>query len=225
MRVVFLCFLVPHTFPLSFCFYSPSALSICPNICSCLYLMVFSIWPFPLLLGFTSFQSMKFFITLLMYYISVASSLLFYVFRQCSAFTSQLKDGPYVGFRNVDFGVNSKISVVQMAFILVNLSLDKAISSVISVSHLASGLIVKSKYLKGPTCFISSPTQRMSHTEMSDCFEMPIHSVYSAFSLTPLFSLSTVTILRMFLQFFLQSQRLTLCHPPILDCSCCYLRL
>ena len=42
-----------------------------------------------------------------------------------------------------------------------NVSLDKAILIFISVSHLASGVIVKPKYLKVPTCF---PLQRIVHT-------------------------------------------------------------
>ena len=61
-------------------------------------------------------------------------------------------------------------------------SLDKAILFFISVSHLASGVIVKPKYLKVSTCFILSPLQRILHTGMSDCFEMTMHSVFFSFS-------------------------------------------
>ena len=68
-----------------------------------------------------------------------------------------------------------------MGFILVNVSLDKAILLFISVPHLASGVIVKPKYLKVFTCFILSPLQRMLHTGKSDCFEMILHSVFFAF--------------------------------------------
>ena len=50
-----------------------------------------------------------------------------------------------------------------MDFILVNVSLDKAILFFISVSYLAYGVIVKFKNLKVSTCFILSPLQRMSH--------------------------------------------------------------
>ena len=69
-----------------------------------------------------------------------------------------------------------------MDFILVNVPLDKAIPFFISLSHLASGVILKPKYLKVSTCFILSPVQRISHTGMSDCFEMTMHSVFFAFS-------------------------------------------
>ena len=47
-----------------------------------------------------------------------------------------------------------------------NGSLDKAILFFISVSHLVSGVIVESKYLKILTCFLRSPLQRMLHTEI-----------------------------------------------------------
>ena len=72
--------------------------------------------------------------------------------------------------------------LVKMDFILVNVSLDKPILFFISVSHLASGVILKPKYLNVSTCFILSPLQRMLHTGMSDCFEMTMHSVFFAFS-------------------------------------------
>ena len=45
-----------------------------------------------------------------------------------------------------------------------NVSLDKGILFFISVLHLASGVIVKPRYLKAPTCFILSPLQSMLHT-------------------------------------------------------------
>ena len=72
--------------------------------------------------------------------------------------------------------------LVKMDFILVNVSLDKAILFFIFVSHLASGVIVKHNYLKVPNCFIISPLQIMLHTVMSDCFDMTMHSVFFAFS-------------------------------------------
>ena len=58
-----------------------------------------------------------------------------------------------------------------------NASIDKAILFFISVSHLASGVIVKPLYLKVSTRFILSPLQRILPTGMSDCFEMTMHSV------------------------------------------------
>ena len=69
---------------------------------------------------------------------------------------------------------------VKMDFILVNVSLEKAILLFISVLHLTSGVIVKPTYLKVPTCFILSPLQRILHTGMSDCFEMTRPSVFFA---------------------------------------------
>ena len=59
--------------------------------------------------------------------------------------------------------------LVKIDFILVNVSLDKAILFNF-FSHGAPGVIVKPEYLEVPTCFILSPFQRMSHTVMSDCF-------------------------------------------------------
>ena len=56
----------------------------------------------------------------------------------------------------------------KIDFIWVNVSVDKAILLLISVWHLASGVIVKLKYLKVSTCFILSPLQGILHTEMSD---------------------------------------------------------
>ena len=56
--------LVLQMFPLNICFSSPSALFICPKICSCLFLIVlsgtFCIQLFPLLFRLASFQSMIF---------------------------------------------------------------------------------------------------------------------------------------------------------------------
>ena len=51
--------------------------------------------------------------------------------------------------------------LVEMSYISANVSLDKAILFFISMSHLASRLIVKLKYLKVPTFFIVSPLHRM----------------------------------------------------------------
>ena len=84
--------------------------------------------------------------------------------------------------QSVDFGVNFDISVGEDGFHLGNVSKDKAILFFTSMSHLASGVIVKSKCLKVPTCFILSPLQRMLHTGMSGCFKMTMHSVFFAFS-------------------------------------------
>ena len=114
----------------------------------------------------------------------------------------------------------------KMDFILVNVSIEKTILFFISVSHLASGVIVKPKYLKVCTCFILSPLQRILPTGMSDCFEMTMHSVFFAFS--PLFSLSTVTVVRMFCSFSFESAintvssaylRLFMLLPPTLTPS------
>ena len=84
-------------------------------------------------------------------------------------------------FQSVDFGVNSDISVGADGLHLGE-CIFKAILFSISVSHLVSGVILKPKYLKVPICYILSPLQRMLHTEMSDCFEMTMHSVFFAFS-------------------------------------------
>ena len=93
------------------------------------------------------------------------------------------KDGPYyVGFQRIDFGVNSDISVGEDGLLLGECVFRQSFFFFISMSHLAPGVSVKSKYLKVPTCFILSPLQRMSHTGMSYCFEMTMHSVFFAFS-------------------------------------------
>ena len=68
------------------------------------------------------------------------------------------------------------ILFVKMNFILVNVSIEKAILFFIFLSHLATGVIVKPKYLKVPIGFILSPQHRMLHTGMSDYFEMTMHS-------------------------------------------------
>ena len=104
-----------------------------------------------------------------------------------------------------------------MNFILVNVSLDKAILFFIPMSHLVSGVIVKPKYLKVLTCFILSSLQRMLHTGMSDCFEVTLHSVFFAFRSRPLFSLSIVTVVRIFCSFCSES--------AIYTVSSAYLRL
>ena len=69
-----------------------------------------------------------------------------------------------------------------MVFILVNVSVDRAILLSIYVSHMAFGVIVKPKYLKAPTRFILSQLQRMLPTGMADCFEMTMHPVFLAFN-------------------------------------------
>ena len=119
-----------------------------------------------------------------------------------------------------------------MNFISVNVSLDKTIIFFISVSHLASGVIVKPKHLKAPTCFILSPLQRMLHAGMFECFEMTVHSVFFAYSWSPLFSLSIVTIVRVFCSFSSKSAiktmtsayiRLFMLLPPTLTPSLCFM--
>ena len=78
------------------------------------------------------------------------------------------KDGPYVGFQSVDFGVNSEISVGENELHLGECIFRQSYSCLfIYVSHLASGVIVKPKYLKGPTCFKLFPLQRILHAGIS----------------------------------------------------------
>ena len=89
------------------------------------------------------------------------------------------KDGLYVGFQGVDFGVNSDISVGEDGLHLGECVFRQSCSS---MSHLASGIIVKPRYLKVSTCFVLSPLLRILHTRMSNCFEMIMHSVFFAFS-------------------------------------------
>ena len=127
--------------------------------------------------SFDFFSAHDILIILLMYHISAASSLFFFVFCQCPAFKSIQKNGPYVGFQRVDFGVNFDISVVEDELYLGECVFRQSYFFFISVSHLASGVIVKPRYLKVSTCFILSPLQRILHTGMSDCFEMTMHPV------------------------------------------------
>ena len=49
-----------------------------------------------------------------------------------------------------------------------------------------------------------------THTGMSGCFEMTMHSVFFAFCWSPLFSLSTVTVVRIFCSFSSESTIKTL---------------
>ena len=107
--------LVPQIFQLNICFSSPSTLFICQKNCSCLFPMFLSRDLLYLAISISSsfefFSAHDILIILVMYHISAASSLLSRSFCQCPAFTSMQKDGPYVGFQSVDFGVNSDISV------------------------------------------------------------------------------------------------------------------
>ena len=57
------------------------------------------------------------------------------------------KDGQYVGFQSVDFGVNSDTSVGEDKLYVVNVSLDKAILFFIAVSHKVSAVILKLEFL------------------------------------------------------------------------------
>ena len=84
---------------------------------------------------------------------------------------------PVAGFQSVNFGVNSDISDDEDGVYLGECVFYNAILFFISVSHLASRVIVKPNYLKVSTCFILTPLHRMS-----DCFEMTMHSVFFAFS-------------------------------------------
>ena len=138
--------LVPQFFPPNICFSSPSALFICTQKFSCLSLMVLSR---DLLYAAISITSWFDFISvydsliiLLMYHTSAASSLLPRSFE------------PYLGFQSVYLGVNFDISVGEDGLHLsCTVSLDEAILFFVSVAHLASGVIVKPKYLKVSTCF------------------------------------------------------------------------
>ena len=78
------------------------------------------------------------------------------------------KDGPYVGFQSVDFGVKSDtcISVGEDGLLFGECVFRQSYSFLYFWSHLAYGVVVKHKYLKEPTCFILSPLQRMLHTGM-----------------------------------------------------------
>ena len=56
------------------------------------------------------------------------------------------KDGPYVGFKSVDFGVNSDISVGEDGLRLGECMFRQTVLFFISVTHLASGVTVKPKF-------------------------------------------------------------------------------
>ena len=82
------------------------------------------------------------------------------------------------------------ILFVKMNFILVNVSIEKAILFFIFLSP--TGVILKPKCLKVP---ILSPQHRMLHTGMSDYFEMTMHSyvLYSYINIYLDFIVSIVT--------------------------------
>ena len=67
------------------------------------------------------------------------------------------KDGPYIGFQGVDFGVKSDISVEEDGLHFGEYVFKQSYFFFISVWHLTSGIILKLKNLKAPTCFILSP--------------------------------------------------------------------
>ena len=78
------------------------------------------------------------------------------------------KDGPYVGFHSVDFGVNSDISIGEDGLHLgVNLLQTKLFF--LPLSHLPSGFIVK---LESCQLFFYFPLYKMLRTGMSDYFEV-----------------------------------------------------
>ena len=66
--------------------------------------------------------------------------------------------------QSVDFGVSFNISVCEDGFHLGECVFRQNNFFFISVSNLASGVIVKLKYLKVSHCFILSPLQRILHT-------------------------------------------------------------
>ena len=128
--------------------------------------------------SFDFFSVHDFLIILLMYHISAASSLLSRSFVNAEHLHPYKIDGSYESFHNVDFGVSFDIfSVCEDGLHLGECVFKQTIFFFISVSHLASGVIVKPKYLKVSNCFILSPLQRILHTGMSDCFEMTMHLV------------------------------------------------
>ena len=107
--------LIPQIFPLNinFVFSSPSALFICPQNCSCLFLMVLSrdlLYPAISTTSWFDFCSVyDILVILLMYHIFAASSLLSKSFANVQHSHPYRRMGHYVGFQSVDFGVNFEI--------------------------------------------------------------------------------------------------------------------
>ena len=201
--------LVPQIFPLNICFSSPSALFICPKNAAVI-LWLFWVGTF---CNFTPWYASYF--SYVPHFCCFKSS--FYVFCQCPAFTSMQKDGPYVGFQSVDFGVNSYISVGEEGLLLGEFVFRQSYSFLYFCVAPGIWSYSKAQAFKGSICFILSPLERMSHTGMSDCFEMTMHSVVFAFSWSPLFSLSTMAVVRMSCSFSSKS--------AIKTVSTAYLRL
>ena len=70
------------------------------------------------------------------------------------------KDGPHVGFQSADVGVNFDISVDEEGLHLGECVFRRSYSFLhFCVASGASGVIVKPKYLRVPSCFILSPLQ------------------------------------------------------------------
>ena len=111
--VVFLCFWYHVSFDSIFAF--PSALFISPPNCSCLFLKVWSrnlLYPaISITSSFDFFSVHDILISFPMHYISSDSSLPPRSFVTVQHSHPMPKDGPYVGFQSVDYGVDSDISV------------------------------------------------------------------------------------------------------------------
>ena len=74
------------------------------------------------------------------------------------------KEGPYVSFQTVDFGVKSDISAGKDGLHVEECVFRQNYSSLYFCDAYSAGVILKPKYLKVSTCFILYPLHRMLHT-------------------------------------------------------------
>ena len=142
----------PSIFPHNRCFSNPSFLQMCPKNFSCRFLITFRrdlLHPAIFITSLLDFFSVQdIFIILLIYHISTASSFL------SVSLVSVQHSHPYnsmdhtYAFSALILVSCPKFLSVKMGYILLKVSLDIAILFLISASHLASGVIVKPRYLK-----------------------------------------------------------------------------
>ena len=98
------------------------------------------------------------------------------------------KDDPYVGFQSVDFNVNSDIFFGEDGLHLGECIFRQIYSFLYFCVAFGIWNYCKAQVFKGAYLFFSFHiAKKILRTGMSDRFDMTIHSVFFAFSWSPLF--------------------------------------
>ena len=141
---------------------------------------IFWIRPFPFLLH-------DILIILLMYFMSAASSLLSRSFVSVQhSYIWRRMNHNYVGFQSVDFGVNSDISVGEDGLHLGKCIFRQCYSFLYFCVASDVWGYCEAQVFKGVYLFYSFPLAK-NVTYRNVCFEMTMHSIFFAFSWSPLF--------------------------------------